>query len=267
MSISALKILPEPRRKALAFLPARQTAKSDIRPFFGYYGGKWRDALKHYPPPKFDTIVEPFAGSAGYSLRYADKQVVLCEVDPILAGVWEYLINVSPSEILAIPDVPDDASVDDLKICQEAKWLVGFWMNRATASPRKRPSKWMRERIRPGSFWGNRVRNTIASQLHAIRHWKVFNCSYDQCPFSDDATWFIDPPYEKAGQHYRYGSEEIDYEALGNWARSRPGQVIVCENAGAKWLPFRELATVKTTRTHRRSKEVIWLNDFDDEVM
>lgn len=230
-----------------------------LRPFFGYYGGKWRNALNHYPRPEFTTIIEPFAGSAGYSLRYANLNVVLCEIDPILTEVWRYLIRVKPKEILSISDVEPGGSVDDLKICQEAQWLVGFWLNRATASPRRSPSKWMRERIRPGSFWGDRVRQTIASQVTMIRHWKIHNCDYVDCPTSAAATWFVDPPYQWAGQHYRFGSDAIDYPALAAWCRSRKGQVIVCENEGATWLPFRTLADVKTTRAARRSSEVCWL--------
>lgn len=234
-----------------------------LRPFFGYYGGKWRDTPKYYPKPQYETIVEPFAGSAGYALRYAGHRIILCEVDPVLAEVWKYLTRVSAKEILAIPDLPPNGSVDDLKVPQEARWLVGFWLNRGTASPRKSPSRWMRDGIRPGSFWGRRVRQTIASQVDAIRHWQVFNCSYENCPEPRVATWFVDPPYVTAGKHYRYGSEQIDYASLAAWCRSRPGQVIVCENEGAKWLPFRELADVKTTRSDRRSKEVVWLNSFD----
>ena len=76
------------------------------------------------------------------------------------------------------------------------------------------------------------------------------------------ATWFVDPPYQGAGKHYRFGSEHIDFLALAGWCKSRPGQVIVCENKGAGWLPFRELADVKTTRADRRSREVIWLNSW-----
>lgn len=238
---------------------------SNLRPFFGYYGGKWRDAAKHYPEPQHETLVEPFAGSAGYSLRYPDRAVVLCEVDPILVAVWQYLTSVKASEIRAIPDLPDGASVDDLDICQEARWLVGFWLNRATASPRKTPSRWMRDGIRPGSFWGERVRETIASQVGAIRHWKVHNCSYEDCPVEGPATWFVDPPYQVAGQHYRFGADQIDYRALGKWCRQLGGQVIVCENEGANWLPFRALAEVKTTRAAFRSKEAYWLNEFAKE--
>jgi site-specific DNA-adenine methylase len=230
-----------------------------IRPFFGYYGGKWRDALKHYPRPTFDTIVEPFAGSAGYSLRYHDRNVILCEIDPILVGVWKYLIRAKPREILSIPNIESGMSVDDLQVCQEARWLVGFWLNRGVASPRKSPSRWMRDGIRPGSFWGPRVRETIASQLQFIRHWKVYQSHYQKCPATSAATWFIDPPYQQAGRHYRFGSNEVNYKDLSLWCRSRFGQVIVCENAGADWLPFHEIGDVKTTRSQRRSKEVLWI--------
>ena len=37
--------------------------------------------------------------------------------------------------------------------------------------------------------------------------------------------------------------------------------VIVCENDGATWLPFKQLADVKTTHGNYRSKEVIWQSD------
>ncbi len=117
----------------------------------------------------------------------------------------------------------------------------------------------MRDGIRPGSFWGSRVRETIAGQVDSIRHWRVYNRSYERCPTPRTATWFVDPPYEFAGQHYRFGSDQIDYQDLGRWCRSREGQVIVCENEGAMWLPFRPLVEIKTTRAKRRSSEVCWL--------
>ena len=228
------------------------------RPFFGFYGGKWRDTPKHYPTPVHDTIVEPFAGSAGYSLRYYDRRVVLCEIDPVIAGTWTFLTRASAAEIRAIPDLDHDQTVDDLEVCEEARWLVGFWLNRGASAPRKSPSRWMRDGIRPGSFWGERVRETIASQVDLIRHWEVHNVSYEECPVSGMATWFVDPPYQSAGRHYRHGSDCIDFEALGAWCQSRAGQVIVCENEGADWLDFEPLADVKTTRRASRSREVIW---------
>lgn len=233
---------------------------SFLRPFFGYFGGKWRDTPRLYPPPEYDTIVEPFAGSAGYSLRFPDHNVILCEKDRILVSIWEYLIEVEPDEILALPDLGPQDSVDDLSVCQEARWLIGFWVNRGVAAPRKRPSKWMRTGIRPGSFWGQRVRTTIANQVPRIRHWEIRNHSYESCDISVEATWFIDPPYQDTGHHYRFGSDTIHYDHLADWCRKRSGQVIVCENRGADWLPFRPLGATKTTRKGKESREVIWTN-------
>jgi site-specific DNA-adenine methylase len=63
-----------------------------LKPFFCYYGGKWR-AAPHYPAPEHDRIIEPFAGAAGYSMRYPQKRVALYEKDPktrTLQGVEPY---------------------------------------------------------------------------------------------------------------------------------------------------------------------------------
>lgn len=229
-----------------------------MRPFFSYYGGKWRDTPRHYPAPQHDTIVEPFAGSAGYSVRYHGRKVILCEIDPIVAGVWAYLLRVKAAEIRALPDVPMGGTVDDIDAPQEARWLIGFWLNRAPSGPRKSPSAWMRGGIRPGSFWGPRVRETIAAQVGRIRHWRIIHGSYEAAALPHVATWFVDPPYQVAGSHYRYGSKQIDYSALGAWCRARDGQVIVCEGGGADWLPFRTLGDVKTARS-TRAVEVVYV--------
>ena len=61
-------------------------------------GGKWRSAPR-YPQPRYQTIIEPFAGSAGYSLRYVDRDVILIDKDEIIAGTWHYLVNVREDEI------------------------------------------------------------------------------------------------------------------------------------------------------------------------
>jgi hypothetical protein len=174
------------------------SAVLSMRPFFGFYGGKWRDTPRHYPAPAHEVIVEPFAGSAGYSVRYADRRVILGEKDPIIYAVWDYLIHVPAHEILAIPDLEDGQTVADLTISQEARWLVGFWLNRGASRPRTGRSAWMRDGIRPGSFWGERVRRTIASQVERIRHWKVYNCSYEDLPFRGEAVHRS--PLPEAGQ-------------------------------------------------------------------
>jgi site-specific DNA-adenine methylase len=227
-----------------------------VKPFFCFYGGKYR-AAPHYPSPRYDIIIEPFAGAAGYSTRHHEKQVFLCDADPVIAGLWKYLTKVSSNEIMSLPT--SLSSVDDIKgHPQEAKHLIGFWMNKGSASPCKTPSAWMRSGIRSGSYWGSIIRERIASQVDLIRHWRVFHGDYSQIT-NMEATWFIDPPYQQAGKHYRYG--EVDYSNLRQYCLSRSGQVIVCENQGADWLPFRSFADIKATPGKRRSglsKEVAY---------
>lgn len=57
--------------------PVTIPAPVRLRPFFSYFGGKWRDTPR-LPAPKHPTIIEPFAGSAGYALRHYTRDVVLC---------------------------------------------------------------------------------------------------------------------------------------------------------------------------------------------
>ena len=58
---------------------------------------------------------------------------------------------------------------------------------------------------------------------------------------NQDATWFIDPPYFNGGQHYPFSNKDLDFNELGNWCKERIGEVIVCENDNATWLPFEHL--------------------------
>jgi hypothetical protein len=101
--------------------------------------------------------------------------------------------------------------------------------------------------------------------LEAIRHWTLIEGTYDAAP-SVSATWFIDPPYQIAGKHYRFGCEGIDYASLGMWCAARQGQVMVCENVGAAWLPFRPWRDIKASAAKHGGKvshEAIWTNDQD----
>lgn len=225
--------------------------------FFTYFGGKWRIA-KHYPKPQFKTLIEPFAGSAGYSLHYPQSQVLLFDRDPIICSVWDYFIRTKESEILSLPVEITD--VREMPLCQEAKWLIGFWLNKGNVSPCNIPGKWMRDGLRPNSFWGEAIRKRIASQVDQIRHWKVANKSYDQIE-DREASWFIDPPYQVSGVRYRFN--KVDFDHLGKWCQNLSGQVMVCEQEGAAWLPFSPFRTVKALegkKGAKQSKEVLWLN-------
>ena len=142
-----------------------------LRPFFSYYGSKWR-AGGRVPQPAHGLIVEPFAGSAGYSLRYPHKQVILYDADPVIAGIWDYIIRSSSADILALPDLPPDGNVEDLKVCPEARNLIGYWLNKGVAKPCYTWSKWARNPAfaTTCNFWGPGIRQRIASQQPAVRH-------------------------------------------------------------------------------------------------
>lgn len=225
-----------------------------LRPFFSFYGSKWRSAPL-YPAPQCDTVIEPFAGSAGYSLRHYERDVRLYDADPCIVGVWEYLIRTPRAEIERLPLLQAGEDVRDLPVCPEAQALIGFWLNRATTIPARTLSQWALNGPRPHLHWGDFARSRIAEQVDKIRHWRVTLGSYESAEHVC-ATWFIDPPYVNKGRHYRYSSRSIDFAALGEWCKTRPGQVIVCEQAGAEWLPFQPLADIKARSG--KSSEVIW---------
>jgi site-specific DNA-adenine methylase len=225
-----------------------------MKPMFPFYGSKWRDA-KRYGAPKHDLVIEPFAGSAGYSTYWEPRRVLLADIDPIIVGVWRYLITASADEILRLPDLAPGQSTDDLAVSQEARWLIGFWLNRGSAQPKKTQTEYSRRTERAQLIWSARARERIASQLELIRHWTVVQIEYaDFGPI--DATWYVDPPYVDKGRFYRCNT--VDHDALGAWCRRIPrGQVIVCEQEGARWLPFSPLAIIKSSKG--TSSEVVYV--------
>ena len=226
------------------------------RPFFSYFGGKFR-AAKHYPKPQYDRIVEPFAGAAGYSSNHYSKDVILIEKDSNVASVWRWLINASADDITSLPDLEKGQRISEVDgIPDDAKLWMGFWIGQGTQAPRDKVSTW------GARCYNANLRNKIAEQLEYIKHWTIIEGDYREAP-DIEATWFIDPPYSnKAGKSYRM--QPGDFDELGEWCKQRQGQVIVCENEGADWLPFEFLANVHSNQNNAGnsfSKEVIWHKD------
>ena len=222
-----------------------------LRPFFSYFGGKWALAPK-YPKPEHGVIVEPFAGSAGYATRYPEQEVILVERCPRIAAMWRWLIGVSADEVMALPvDLENFSALDGLPA--PAQTLIRFWHARGRTRPPTTFSSWKRQGKWPTSFWGISVRERVAIQVQAIRHWKMIEGDYTDAP-DVQATWFVDPPYE-ASRHYPERPDS--YSALARWCRARRGCVIVCEQQNAKWLPFRPFSVAKSI-SRSQYKEVVW---------
>jgi site-specific DNA-adenine methylase len=231
----------------------------NLKPFFSYYGGKYRLAPR-YTSPQYDIIIEPFAGSAGYSVRHPQKNVILYDLDEKVIGTWQYLIRVTPEEILSLPEHVEHVD-NHPSLTQEQQWLIGWWLGRGGAQPKQKKSPWGVNHDREACFWGPMVTQRLASQVEEIRHWKAIQGSYADIP-NTPATWFVDPPYQKMGKYYKHGSKGIDFQHLGEWCQSREGHVIVCENEGADWLPFTHFHNAKASDGPQKksniSIEVIW---------
>src|SRR5712671_6800276 len=107
-----------------------------MRAMFHYYGGKTA-AAKLYPDPKYPTVIEPFAGAAGYSTKHYYNDVILVDKYHVIAEIWKYLIKAETADIMAIPawDKPVEKIEELGNIPDPMKWLIGFYMNKATVTP------------------------------------------------------------------------------------------------------------------------------------
>jgi hypothetical protein len=208
---------------------------------FTYYGTK-KKLSPNYPKPSFDTIIEPFAGAAMYSLfeNYWEKDVILNDKYDKVYLVWDYLINhASVSDIKALPMLVEGLKLDNLDISEAERHLLGFYANPSSAVPKKTVS------ARGAKSW-ERHRNFLIDNLHKVKHWKIYNKSYDELE-NIKGTWYIDPPYKFGGEYYHSSAsnKHIDYEKLAEWCLSRKGEIIVCENDKADWLDFKPLVELK----------------------
>jgi site-specific DNA-adenine methylase len=216
---------------------------------FSYYGSKKRLAPL-YAPPEFDTLIEPFAGAAGYSLHgdHWERNVMLFDCNPKIVATWKYLISASKKDILSLPDIQPKQTLTEFKsLSTEERYLIGYHLNPASTRPKLTAT----QRV----CW-NQQKLWIAANLYKVRHWQVFQQSYADIP-NRKATWFVDPPYQKVGKWYN-GFQHMDFRHLGGWCRERQGQAIVCENRGARWLPFRLLVTHKGMV--QTNTEVVWVS-------
>lgn len=220
---------------------------------WSYYGSKSK-IVKHYPKPLFGKIIEPFAGTAQYAMRYWENEVTLVDKYHVITSLWRWLQQVSEKDLQSLPRLEAGQTLDDFTFdCQEAKWFMGMIITGGPTQPKKRPSAW-KVTIRPNTQ--NYKIEQACKNLHKIRHWKILDGSYEDIE-NEKATWFIDPPYFVGGKYYVHN--KIDYSNLAKWCKDREGQVLVCENSKADWLPFKPL--IDMTGSKFRTTECLWEKD------
>lgn len=220
-----------------------------------YYYGRKKQIAGLYPQPEHEKIVEPFSGSAAYSL-YGDNwknEVTLIDSSDICISIWDFLQQASYRDIKDLPDISPGETINDFKYLSNAeKWLIGFHINLGSASPKLKATK--ASRWRAGKQY-------IMDSLHKIKHWNIIKGDYRDSP-NIEATWFIDPPYQTAGKYYQ--GEQPDYPLLAEWIETRKGQIIACEGEGATYLPFVPLQTAVNNgglNKGKRKQELVYIKD------
>ena len=235
-------------------------------PLFKYFGSKWLRS-RHYPAPRHEIVIEPFAGSACYSLYWQCRNVILCETAPRVAALWDWLINVAtPDDVMSLPCAslePGQCLVElgrQLGLHPGAVELIIRWQ-RVGRGDCKTVSKW--NNINTG-FWSESTKRRIVETLPLIKGWTVHRGSgLDLCG-THPVTWFIDPPYQGQSASVYEGGQKLDYGTLATWVESRRGLVIVCEQEGAEWLPFQAAGAAPNGRRRKASNEVVYVKGLAD---
>jgi site-specific DNA-adenine methylase len=199
-----------------------------------YYYGRKKQIAKHYPKPNYDIIIEPFAGAAAYSLFQDNwkKQVILIEKDKRVADIWKWLIeDATIAKIKKMPDLKTGQHSTEFLHIIHAATKMAFKYKKIKVTPVLERNWEISKRV-------------FVENLHKIKHWKIINGDYSLSP-ELDATWFIDPPYKgEPGMGYACSSNQIDYNALAQWALKRKGEVIFCEGMNGDYMPFSHLLTL-----------------------
>jgi|SRR5690348_10110932 len=219
---------------------------------WSYYGSKSK-IIKLYPKPKYDKIIEPFAGTARYSLRYFEKDVLLIDKYDVVVKIWKWLQLCSPNDILKLPKLKIGDNINEMNLSEEEKLFLGMEAAVASLAPRNKVTKFSSEQ----NVRHNRLRR-ISSQLFKIKHWKIKLGNYDEIN-NQKATWFIDPPYQFGGHSYVHSNKNLNYEKLAMWCKERLGQTIVCENTKANWMDFNPMKKIKGA-SNIATTEAIWSN-------
>lgn len=232
---------------------------------FSYYGGKSKLA-EYYPAPIGDLVIEPFCGGASYSLLHCERQVIINDKDDVTASIWRFLLR--PDSLALVQQHVPETVVAGTKVSDWFDRSINeglYHLLRASASQGCMGERGTRTVVTPWAArdWHQEL-PCLRYWIPKIAHWQLLLGDYSDIP-NQSATWFIDPPYNNvAGSTYR--TNDVNFQHLAQWSRERLGQVIVCENKGADWLPFKPLRqrtgsfSGRDAVTKADGGEVVWIH-------
>lgn len=148
---------------------------------------------------------------------------------------------------MGLPKLKTGDDIRDFNLSKTESLFLAFMLSAGISQPQYKVSK----------YRANVNLKNISDNLYKIRHWDIILGDYKELE-NISATWFIDPPYISGG--HKYKENKIDYISLGNWCKTRSGQVIVCEGRGAEWLEFNPL--LHTKGLYNNNVELIWSNMY-----
>jgi site-specific DNA-adenine methylase len=194
---------------------------------FYYYGAK-NNLAKHYKEPRYNLIIEPFAGSAAYScfhlFRNPKLKAELRDKNEDVAATWDFLLKCSERDIV------------EYKTPELGEYAYDFLIKTCTVSNASSRCNKMKYTERLDRVFQIQKRRLI--KLLPIRD----RISFKQGEYRDiknkEATWFIDPPYQikdKNGSIFQngdgYGEQcgtgQINFKELSDFCLGRSGQIIV----------------------------------------
>lgn len=220
---------------------------------WSYYGSK-TNIVDAYPKPIHVKIIEPFAGTARYALKYFDRDILLVDKYDVIVKIWKWLQKCSEKDVLSMPRFAAGDNINHhTYVCEEERFLTGFLVGFGSTGPRKTATPRLRNRPTQQDY----TIKQIAAQLWKIRNWKIELGSYENIQ-NEIATWFIDPPYQVGGHCYKMSNKKIDFSQLAGWCQDRQGQIMVCENSKAKWMDFKPL--IQQKNLSGKNQESIWTN-------
>lgn len=229
-------------------------------PLFKWFGSKW-SAARLYPASTHSSIYEPYAGSAGYSLRHSDHNITLWDSNPRLQELWSWLIySATENDVRSIPlDITEGTDIRQLGLSWGQQLLLKHWQRTNNYGECWTISPWGNK---PGQWTAN-TRARVAEEISAIKHWQ-----FGPIDWNAIGTYFIDPPYQ---YNYTYGVKNFDYTELVQKCKDLPitSEIIACEAVCSKtgavpsYLPFSFFANRVTSRrkveNNHHSKELLWV--------